>query len=241
MRRSDIAKALETIPDKALLGAGASELTAKQRKFAREVAMGAKGAEAYRRAYNVKTANKKSHGDTASVLKQHPGIAREIEAYQVALAAQEYRTPAALRSLVIQSLTETLLDADTPPAVKVQAAKVLGTVTEVAAFTERREVTRIDNSQAARDKLLHEIKDMMRTVEMPAGADADSLLAELAGPDPHRDPPPQIDEPTHHGDVHTIPHTESQSEGGVEKKSNIAFSADIEDPPVDGTEVKNGG
>jgi hypothetical protein len=202
--------------------------------------MGAKGAEAYRRAYNVKTANKKSHGDTASVLKQHPGIAREIEAYQIALAAQEYRTPAALRSLVIQSLTETLLDADTPPAVRVQAARVLGTVTEVAAFTERREVTRIDNSQAARDKLLNEIKDMMRTVDAPA-ADADSLLAELAGPDPHRDPPPQIDEPTHHGDVHTIPHTQSQSEGGVEKKSNIAFLADIEDPPVDGTEVKNGG
>ena len=142
---------------------------------------------------------------------------------------------------MIQSLTETLLDADTPPAVRVQAAKVLGTVTEVAAFTERREVTRIDNSQAARDKLLNEIKDMMRTVEMPAGADADSLLAELAGPDPHRDPPPRTDEPTHHGDVHTIPHTESQSEGGVEKKSNIAFLADIEDPPVDGTEVKNGG
>jgi hypothetical protein len=146
-----------------------------------------------------------------------------------------------LRSLVIQSLTETLLSDDTPPAVKVQAAKVLGTVTEVAAFTERREVTRIDNSQAAKDKLLNEIKDMLRTVEMPAGADADSLLAELAGPDPHRDPPPQIDEPTHHGDVHTIPHSESQSEGGVEKKSNIAFLADIEDPPVDGTEVKNGG
>jgi hypothetical protein len=146
-----------------------------------------------------------------------------------------------LRSLVIQSLTETLLSDDTPPAVKVQAAKVLGTVTEVAAFTERREVTRIDNSQAAKDKLLNEIKDMLRTVEMPAGADADSLLAELAGPDPHRDPPPQIDEPTHHGDVHTIPHTGSQSEGGVEKKSNIAFLADIEDPPVDGTEVKNGG
>lgn len=242
MRRSDIAKALEQIPDRALLGAGASELTAKQRKFAREVAMGAKGAEAYRRAYNVKTANKKSHGDAASLIKAKPGVQREIEAYQVALAAAEYRTPAALRSLVIQSLTETLLSDDTPPAVRVQAAKVLGTVTEVAAFTERREVTRIDNSQAARDKLLNEIKDMMRTVDAPA-ADADSLLAELAGPDPHRDPPPQTDEPTHHGDVHTIPHSEShtQSEGGVEKKSNIAFSVDIEDPPVDGTKGENGG
>jgi hypothetical protein len=240
MRRSDIAKALETIPDKALLGAGASELTAKQRRFAREVAKGATKAEAYRTAYKANPAHATIRTEPYAVAS-NPRVSREIEAYRVALEAAEYRTPAALRSLVIQSLTETLLDADTPPAVRVQAAKVLGTVTEVAAFTERREVTRIDNSQAAKDKLLNEIKDMLRTVEMPAGADADALLAELAGPDPHRDPPPQIDEPTHHGDVHTIPHTQSQSEGGVEKKSNIAFLADIEDPPVDGTEVKNGG
>jgi hypothetical protein len=239
MRRSDIAKALEQIPDKALFGQAAEGLTPKMRKFAREVAKGSTKAEAYRRAYNPNPAPS-TIVTTPYKVASDPRVQREIEAYQVALAAQEYRTPAALRSLVIQSLTETLLSDDTPPAVKVQAAKVLGTVTEVAAFTERREVTRIDNSQAARDKLLNEIKDMMRTVDAPT-ADADSLLAELAGPDPHRDPPPQIDEPTHHGDVHTIPHSESQSEGGVEKKSNIAFSVDIEDPPVDGTKGGNGG
>ena len=240
MRRSEIKQALEQIPDKALFGLAAEGLTPKMRKFAREVAKGSSKAEAYRRAY-------KSNATQATIITEpyklaaDPRVAREIEAYQVALAAQEYRTPAALRSLVIQSLTETLLSDDTPPAVKVQAAKVLGTVTEVAAFTERREVTRIDNSQAAKDKLLNEIKDMLRTVDAPA-ADADSLLAELAGPDPHRDPPPQIDEPTHHGDVHTIPHTQSEVEGDPpDKKSNIAFLADIEDPPVDGTEVKNGG
>jgi hypothetical protein len=240
MRRSEIKQALEQIPDQALFGQAAEGLTPKMRKFAREVAKGNSKAEAYRRAYNPNPAPS-TIACAPYKLASDARVQKEIEAYQVALAAQEYRTPAALRSLVIQSLTETLLSDDTPPAVKVQAAKVLGTVTEVAAFTERREVTRIDNSQAAKDKLLNEIKDMLRTVEMPAGADADSLLAELAGPDPHRDPPPQIDEPTHHGDVHTIPHTGSQSEGGVEKKSNIAFLADIEDPPVDGTEVKNGG
>jgi hypothetical protein len=237
MRRSEIKQALEQIPDQALFGQAAEGLTPKMRKFAREVAKGSSKAEAYRRAYNPNPAPS-TIACAPYKLASDARVQKEIEAYQVALAAQEYRTPAALRSLVIQSLTETLLDADTPPAVRVQAAKVLGTVTEVAAFTERREVTRIDNSQAAKDKLLKEIKDMLRTVDAPA-ADADSLLAELAGPDPHRDPPPQTDEPTHHGDVHTIPHTQSQ--GGVEKKSNIAFLADIEDPPVDGTEVKNGG
>jgi hypothetical protein len=243
MRRSEIKQALEQIPDKALFGQAAEGLTPKMRKFAREVAKGSSKAQAYRTAYNPNPAPS-TIACAPYKLASDARVQKEIEAYRVALEAQEYRTPAALRSLVIQSLTETLLSEDTPPAVRVQAARVLGTVTEVAAFTERREVTRIDNSQAARDKLLNEIKDMMRTVEMPAGADADSLLAELAGPDPHRDPPPQIDEPTHHGDVHTIPHTQSQSEvegDPPDKKSNIAFLADIEDPPVDGTEVKNGG
>ena len=228
--RADIAKALDQIPDKALFGAATEGLTPKMRKFAREVAKGSTKAEAYRRAYKtdpapstIACAPYKLAGDAR--------VRKEIEAYQVALAAQEYRTPAALRSLVIQALTETLLSDDTPPAVRVQAAKVLGTVTEVAAFTERREVTRIDNSQAARDKLLSEIKDMMRTVDVPT-VDADSLLAELAGPDPHGAPPPQTDELTHHGDVHTIPHTGSS--GGTNIGSGLG-NITQKDPPVDGT------
>jgi glutamate/tyrosine decarboxylase-like PLP-dependent enzyme len=141
LSRKQITELLDQVPHANVLGSDVSrELTPQQKKFALEVAKGARGAEAYRRAYNNKGGKKKTQGDGASRLKKHPGVAAEIEAYKVALAAQEYRTPAALRSLVIQTLTQTLIDADTPPAVRVQAARVLGTVTEVAAFTERKEI-----------------------------------------------------------------------------------------------------
>lgn len=234
MRRSQIQEALEQIPDRALFGSHSKELTHKQRQFAREVAKGATKAEAYRRAYKANPAPSSIVTDPYK-LAANPRIAREIEAYRMALEAAEYRTPAALRSLVIQSLTETLLSEDTPPAVKVQAAKVLGTVTEVAAFTERREVTRIDNSQAAREKLLNEIKDMMRTVDMPATADADSLLAELAGSEPHRDGITPDANATHQGDMHTIPPIQSDSDSDQSSDPEILpadpHPLDMETPP----------
>jgi len=145
-----------------------------------------------------------------------------------------------LRALVVQTLTQTLLDGDVAPAVRVQAARVLGTVTEVAAFTERREVRTVNDTAQAREALLDEIRDLMRTVDMPATADADSLLAELAPEsapaDPHPGPPPHDGEATHHGDRHSTPHTQSQISSG-----DAPTPSDGEHPPVDGTENTIGG
>lgn len=234
MRRSQVREALDQIPDRALFGPATEGLTPKMRKFAREVAKGATKAEAYRTAYKASPAPS-TIACAPYKLASDARVKKEIEAYRMALEAAEYRTPAALRSLVIQSLTETLLSEDTPPAVKVQAAKVLGTVTEVAAFTERREVTRIDNSQAAREKLLNEIKDMMRTVDMPATADADSLLAELAGSEPHPGGTTPDANATHQGDMHTIPPIQSQSDSDQSSDPEILpadpHPLDMETPP----------
>jgi hypothetical protein len=49
-----------------------------------------------------------------------------------------------MRGLVLQSLVAVLIDPDSKPSEKIQAAKVLGQVTEVAAFTERKEITTIN-------------------------------------------------------------------------------------------------
>jgi len=209
MKRSDITQALDQLPDRALLGAGSKELTPRQRKFARELAKGATGAEAYRRSYNVKTQNKKSHGDTASLIKAHPGVQREIEAHKAALEAMEYRTPASLRALIVQTLTQTLIDPDVSPAVRIQAARVLGTVTEVSAFTHRTEQTIIKRSDDARQQLLTQLQDMMRTVDANGQSDAEALLAELAAAEPHPAPTSPDASVTHHGSIHTIPHNQS--------------------------------
>lgn len=208
MKRSQITQALDTLPDRALLGAGAKELTAKQRRFAREVAKGATKAEAYRRSYKANPGPRTILTEPYK-LAANPAVAREIEAHKAALEAMEYRTPASLRALIVQTLTQTLIDPDVSPAVRIQAARVLGTVTEVSAFTHRTEQTIIKRSDDAKQQLLAQLQDMMRTVDANGQSDAEALLAELAAAEPHPAPTSPDASVTHHGSIHTIPHNQS--------------------------------
>ena len=182
LSRKQAREALETMPLDALLGSGVSrELTAKQRAFARAVAQGETGAGAYRQAYKTK-ARPKVVGDAASKLKAHAGIAQEIEALKLAQAAAEYRSPAALRALVINTLCEVVTNPMEKGAVRVNAAKVLGTVTEVAAFTERKEVRTISSSEDARARIMAELKTLMLNTGEAVDIEANSLIEELQSP-----------------------------------------------------------
>jgi hypothetical protein len=135
LSRAQITQALDTVPVSHILGKAVSrELTGKQKKFCLEVAKGETKANAYRKAYNVKSKNT-LHREPYQLTRDQR-IANEIEAMQAAIKAQEYQTPAALRALVIQSLVGVITDPDSKPGQITAAAKVLGTVTEVAAFTE---------------------------------------------------------------------------------------------------------
>ncbi len=221
LTRAQLTQALDSVPLSHVLGKTVSrELTPKQRTFALEVAKGSSGAAAYRKAYKT-SATPKTQGNQAHKLKARPDIGAEIEALQLAIRAQEYQTPAALRSLVIHSLVKVITDPDSKPGQITAAAKVLGTVTEVAAFTERKEVRTITSSEDARAKIMAELKQLTAAdVEdvTAIDADADSLLAELAqaGADvdseldaTHRPPTPQTDEPESPANIHTIPHEQS--------------------------------
>ena len=182
LSRKQAREALETMPLDSLLGSGVSrELTGKQRAFARAVAMGETGAGAYRAAYKSK-AKPKTVGDSASRLKAHPGIATEIEALKLAQAAAEYRTPAALRALVIQTLCEVVTNPLEKGAVRVNAAKVLGTVQEVAAFRELKEVRNISSSEDARAKIMQELRTLMLNSGEAVDVEAKALLDELQSP-----------------------------------------------------------
>ena len=219
MKRKEVRQALKEMPIEQVLLVGKSELTPKQREFARQVALGNTGADSYRKAYNSKgTPN--TVGTEASLLKANPKIAQEIEAYELALEAQKYRSSESLRALVISSLVGVLVDPDAKQSTKVTAAKVLGTVTEVAAFTERKEITTVNGS----DALKAQIMDQLKTLMLGSGSgqdvtdvDAVDLLAELSAdsaaapadptvgvsPDPeHGTPPSQL---------HTITHEQSQN------------------------------
>ena len=181
LSRKALDEAAKELPISAILGRQAADkLTHKQKNFARAVAMGATKADAYRSAYNV-TSNASVRNDPYRIAAD-PRIAREIEAYALAIEAEKHRSPAALRSLVIQSLTQILIDPDTKPAVRINAAKVLGTVTEVAAFTEQKVVRTISSSEDARAKVMQELRALVSSgAEDATVIEADSLLAELTG------------------------------------------------------------
>jgi hypothetical protein len=135
-------------------------LTTKQRRFAEGVAMGSTKAQAYRDAYNQNPAP--STIVTAPyTLAADPRIKREIEAYSLAIEAAKYRTAEGMRGLVLQSLVSVLIDPGSKPSEKIQAAKILGSVTEVSAFTERKEITTINGSASIKAKIMAELKTIM--------------------------------------------------------------------------------
>jgi hypothetical protein len=186
LTRKEIEAGLEAMPmDTILLGAvtaKTSRLTSKQRAFAKEVAMGNTKTGAYRKAYKTK-GKASTQSAEAQKLSKNPAISTQIEAFRLALEANQHITPAALRALAIHKITEKAIDPKVPPAQQLKALELLGKITEVALFTERREIVQVTNSQEMRDKLMNSI----RLAISSQGAtdvdvdDADSLLAEITG------------------------------------------------------------
>jgi hypothetical protein len=216
LSRAQLREALDTVPVNSLFSPAVSkELTTKQKRFCLEVAKGETKANAYRKAYNVKSKNTLQREPYQLTRDQR--ITNEIEAMQAAIKAQEYQTPAALRALVIQSLVGVITDPDSKPGQITAAAKVLGTVTEVAAFTERKEVRTITSSETARAQVLEQLRTLVQGSATDAtiiDREADSLLAELAGSenvegDTHPGATPQTDHEESREYTHTIPHERS--------------------------------
>jgi hypothetical protein len=206
LSRDKLAQAVETMPLDSILGQGASKgLTGKQRRFAREVAQGSTKAEAYRRSYKV--GSKATLTSNPYHLAADSRIQAEIQALQLAEQAQALQTPAQLRALVIQTLVQTAIDPETKPAVRVQAAKVLGTVTEVAAFTERKEVRTISSSEDARAKVMAEIRALMLGTGDAEDIEAKTLLDELSADD---------DTPQEYDDTQVIDSYEDDQAEGME-------------------------
>ena len=182
LSRKAIEEGLDTIPISEILGVSSKDkgLTPKMQTFARELAKGASKAESYRKAYS-RTAKPKTAGDAGYRLSTDPRISQEVDAYKVAIESAKHRTPEALRQLVIKTLVDVAISPDAKDSVKVAAVKVLGTVVEVGAFLERREVINTSSSKQAKAELLAQIRTIMQGDVVDAiEVDADSLLRELA-------------------------------------------------------------
>ena len=184
LTRKQVKEGLEAFPlDVVLTGAvGGKEtkLTHKQREFAKQIALGETKAGAYRKAYNSKgkPATASRHGQA---LLKRDAIQTQAEAFRAAIEAQKLASPAHLRALVIDRLTRHAIDETIKPAERLRALQLLGTVTEVAAFTERREVVQVKDSAQIRERLMQTISMLTKQgADDVAYTDGESLLAELA-------------------------------------------------------------
>lgn len=222
LTRAEIKEGLKAVPiETVLLGSiGAKEktLTAKQKEFARQIALGETKAGAYRKSRETK-AKPSSASRQGQELMKNPAIVAQVEAYKVALEAQRFATPAHLRALTIHKLTEGALDPEMPPAQRVKCLELLGKITEVALFTERRETVVTHDSEKIRERLLASIRSAIKADATDVDTSGDDLLAELGGTDiesdgsePHHPGTPQKNLDTPAALSHTIPHTESTLE-----------------------------
>ena len=230
----------ETIKAKGIdsaLRLGRTGLTAKQKRFTEALVLeGMTGADAYRQAYSNR-GTPKTIGNNASRLKADSRIQMEIDALERAKQVAALHTAEALRSLVISSLTSALIDPDTKPATRIQAAKVLGQVTEVAAFTERKEIRHIKDSGAIREQILDQLKGLMLGTADAETVEANDLLAELSGEQPHPDPTPAAPEWDSAAHVHSNDHEPPQSFSDSPTESPAGetppLSSETEDPRGD--------
>jgi hypothetical protein len=209
LTRKQITEGLDTVPVSALLTGGSrKELTARQAKFAREVALGSTKADAYRKSYKAGSPHTLSRAPY--ILARDERIKQEIEAIKRAVEAEHIKSPAALRALVIQTLVEVATNPDAKDATRLQAVKILGTVTEIAAFTERKETTVVTSSKDARAEVMAELRALANAHASDAQVvetQAAELLEELksAAAAPHPSPTTTRAEQESPDLIHTIP------------------------------------
>ena len=194
MKRKDIKQKLEekalNIPlDVLLTGKRNRNLTKKMQGFAVDLATGETKAQAYRNNYNSK-GKAKTQGNEGSKLAKHPEIAKEVDLITEALEAAAAHSAAQLRGLVIGRLTKEALNMESPAAARISAIKALGQVSEIAAFTERKEISHVKPSEDIKAQLMKMIQGAMhdnaRTIDQDANqAEIDNLLAEIAAPAPN--------------------------------------------------------
>jgi hypothetical protein len=191
LTRKQIKEGLEATPIDTLLMGSPKTLTHKQKAFAESVAKGKTKAEAYRSAYDTHTTAQAQRVE-AHRLSLNPKIALMIDSMKVSIEASKYLLPAHLRALTIQKLTEKALDPDVNHAQQIKALELLGKITEVALFSERKEIITTDTSATAKDRLIQSLAQAIRSsanISIDKKQEADDLLAEITGgnlsnPDP---------------------------------------------------------
>lgn len=257
LNRSQIREGLKQLPiESIIMGEGKKRtLTTKQKGFVRDVAMGKPKAQAYRDNYNTKT-KKQYQGNEAHKLASNPQIANEIEAFKVALSAMEYHKGHQLKAFIMHQLTLHSLNEDNPPASRIRSLELLGKTYDVGLFVDRKEITTIKDSQDTKARLLEQLAQAMQKNSIELDDSGESLLKELesinlADDEAHYTPTPLIGDGTVVDNLHTIPDnqisnsdnqiSDKKGGGGYIKNNEYNQEDDIETPPVNHLDKKEGG
>jgi phage terminase small subunit len=183
LTRKQIKEGLEANPIDTLLLGSPKTLTKKQKDFAEALAKTGNKAEAYRQAYDTHS-SPNIQSLEGQRLAKNPIIALQVEAIKLSLEAQKYLLPAHLRALTIQKLTEKALDPDVNHAQQIKALELLGKITEVSLFSERKEIIATDTSASAKDRLIDTLAKAIRSsnnISQDKKLEADALLNEITG------------------------------------------------------------
>jgi hypothetical protein len=246
--KREIKEGLESIPiEQILLGSlNEKELTHKQKTFAKQVALGKTKADAYRHAYDSE-GKPVTASANAQKLMGNTRIQLLIDAYTRAFEAREYRNPERLRELVIHQLTEMALNPEVKDAQRIKSLELLGKVSEVGAFMERKETKVIHESSKIREKLLDQIKTIINIDAKEIDSDdADELLKEIAGSredltaeneseslDPTTPPPPIFDHEEGGSPIHSTPYIQSAQNSISQPTDSEEEKNEVETFPLD--------
>ena len=238
LSKKDIQKTVDSMSIETLLTGipQGIKLTAKQKKFAKGVADGLTKSQAYREAYNSKgkptTVNSKG-----CHLSKQDNIQTMIEAYKRANEMREYQLPEKTRGLLFSELVKHSLDETFPPAQRVKCLELLGKLSDVGAFTERRESVVIHESSKLKEKLLDQLKTIVSAeVKEVNDTDAEDLLAQLTGAPmeneqdaiPTAPTPPELENDHPRGHIHSIPHTQSSDLSNTSETCKDSDSQDVD-------------
>ena len=95
---------------------------------------------------------KKELEKVRSEVMANPLVQERLRAVTEAAEVQGALSPLQVRALVVDQLMRHALDEDISPATRLKALQMLGKVTEVGAFTERRQVEHIKDPGVVKDE-----------------------------------------------------------------------------------------
>jgi len=185
LSRKEIQEGLQQVPiERVILGAAGPngiKLTKKQKAFAQAVVETGNKTEAYRRAYNTDGKRTTAAAEAQKVAKT-PAVATYIQALEAAQEVREYLLPARLREMAVQKLSSMALNDELKPSEQLKALELVGKMSEVALFSERREIVHSLNSADLKAQLMDAVQAAInnsKTLHSKTKRSAAELLAEI--------------------------------------------------------------